>query len=57
MVSIQLEFFSKKSNDYILVNVPEDSTAEDLAHIIRDRMHTYRDTLSEVYIDHIVRRK
>ena len=55
---IQLEFLNVEEGDTILVTVPADSDAEDLAHIIRNYLHQNRGTtLTEVYIDHEFQKK
>jgi hypothetical protein len=55
---IQLEFLKVEENDHVLVTVPADSDAEDLAHIIRDYLHQNRGAvLTEVYIDHEFQKK
>lgn len=50
---IQLEFLKVEEGEEVLLTIPEDSTAEDMAYAIRDYIHNNRGTvLSEVYIDH-----
>ena len=50
---IQLSFLKVESGEEHIVTVPEDSTAEDLARIIRNTLHLNPGTvLTEVYIDH-----
>lgn len=53
---IQLEFLRVDEGEDFLVTVPEDSTAEDLAYIIRNTLHEGGIILTNVYIDHILRR-
>lgn len=49
---IQLEFLNVETGDQSLITIPEDSNAEDLAHIIRDELHAGGVILTEIYIDH-----
>ena len=56
--AIQLEFLKVEEGDTVLLTIPEDSTAEDVAYIIRDYLHENPGTvLTEVYIDHSFHRK
>ena len=55
---IQLEFLKVKEGTETLVTVPEDSTAEDLARIIRDTLRINPGTvLTNTYIDHSFHRR
>ena len=50
---IQLSFLNAVEGKDTLVTVPEDSSAEDMAYIIRDFLHQHSGhVLTEVYIDH-----
>ena len=49
---IQLEFLMVDEGETYLVTVPEDSTAEDLALIIRSNLHQGGVILTECYVDH-----
>ena len=53
---IQLEFLKVEEGTVYLVTVPEDSTAEDVAYIIRNELHKGGIVLTESYIDHELRR-
>ena len=49
---VQLQFIRVDEGDEYLITMPEDSTALDLAYIIRTELHQGGVILSEVYIDH-----
>lgn len=49
---IQLEFLKVEEGENYLVTVPEDSTAEDLALIIRSNLHQDGVVMTDCYIDH-----
>ena len=52
--AIQIEFLEVDSGTEYLVDVPADSTAEDLAYIIRSEIHKGGIVLTHIYIDHII---
>ena len=55
---IRLEFLKVGDGEDVLLTIPEDSTAEDVAYAIRNFLHENPDTvLTEVYIDHEFRRE
>lgn len=49
---IQLEFLMVEEGETYLVTVPEDSTAEDMALIIRSNLHQGGVVMTECYVDH-----
>ena len=49
---VQLEFLRVEEGDTYLITVPEDSTANDLALIIRSELHQGGIVMTECYIDH-----
>ena len=55
---IQLEFLKVEEGKDVLLTIPEDSTAEDVAYAIRNFLHENPGTvLTEAYIDHEFRRE
>lgn len=55
---IQLEFLKVEEGEDVLLTIPEDSTAEDVAYAIRNFLHENPGTvLTEVYIDHEFKRE
>lgn len=50
---IQLEFLKVEEGETVLLTIPEDSTAEYVAYILRVYLHNHPGTvLTDVYIDH-----
>lgn len=49
---IQLEFLMVEEGETYLVTVPEDSTAEDVALIVRANLRQGGVVMTECYIDH-----
>lgn len=49
---IELEFLKVEEGQEYILPVPEDSSAEDLAYLIRSELHQGGIILSNVYIDH-----
>ena len=55
---IQISFLNVEEGEDTLVTVPEDSSAEDMAYIIRDFLHQNAGhVLTEVFIDHEFRKE
>ncbi len=55
---IQLEFLKVEDGKDVLLTIPEDSTAEDVAYAIRNFLHENPGTvLTEAYIDHEFRKE
>lgn len=54
---IQLEFLKVKEGSTYLVTIPEDTTAQDIAYIIRAQLHNDGIVMTECYIDHEFRRE
>ena len=54
---IQLEFLKVEEGKTVLLNVPEDCTAVDVADYIRQMLHMNKGmVLTDVYIDHVFKR-
>ena len=54
---IELEFLEVDPGTDYIVRVPEESSAEDLAYIIRSELHKEGVIMTNVYIDHIIERE
>ena len=54
---IELEFLDVDPGTDYIVRVPDDSSAEDLACIIRSELHKGGVIMTNVYIDHIIERE
>lgn len=54
---IQLQFLEVEAGEDYLVTIPEDSTAEDMALVIRNELHKGGIILTQCYIDHMFRRE
>lgn len=55
---IQLEFLKVEEGEDVLLTIPEDSAAEDVAYVIRSFLHENPGTvLTDAYIDHEFRRE
>lgn len=52
--AIQIEFLEVDPGRDYIVDVPEGSTAEDLAYIIRNELHKDGIIMTNIYIDHII---
>ena len=55
--AIQIEFLEVDPGREYIVDVPEESTAEDLAYIIRNELHKGGTVMTNIYIDHIISRE
>lgn len=54
---VQLQFIRVDEGDEYLITMPEDSTALDLAYIIRAELHQGGVVMTDCHIDHEFRRE